>query len=47
VNPGMTATEMTDHQGIPAEKVAKIIVETVKENIKPDDLRDIDIGDYV
>ena len=30
VNPGMTATRMTNYQGVPPEKVAKVILNTAK-----------------
>ena len=47
VNPGMTSTQMTNFQGVPAEKVAEVIVKTVTEEIKADSLEDVDVSDYV
>lgn len=41
VNPGMTATDMTDFQGLPADNVAQVIVDTVKgkyTNLKKQDI---------
>ena len=43
VNPGLTATAMTNFQGIPAKKVADLIVKTAERKIKPDNLRDVDV----
>ena len=47
INPGMTATEMTNYKGVKPEKVAKIIVDTVEEKIKPDAKRDVDVFSMV
>lgn len=47
INPGSTATRMTDFQGTPPEKVADIILKAAKGEIKPDSNKDIDILDYV
>lgn len=47
VNPGMTATAMKNHQGIPASKVAKIIVNAAKGKIKVDSTRDVDVWKFV
>ena len=43
VNPGLTATAMTNFQGIPAKKVANLIVKTAERKIKPDNLRDVNV----
>ena len=47
VNPGLTATQMTNFQGIPPKKVADIIVDTAKENLNKKSGDDIDIEDYL
>jgi len=43
VNPGLTATRMTNFQGINPSKVAEVILKSAKEEIKPDSLGDIDV----
>ena len=43
----MTSTQMTNFQGVPAEKVAEVIVKTVTKEIKADSLEDVDVSDYV
>lgn len=45
INPSLTATQMTNFSGIPAKKVAEIIVRAAKEKIKADESRDIDVGE--
>jgi len=47
VNPGLTATAMTNFKGIPAEKVAKIIIKTAEEKIETDSTRDIDVEEFI
>ena len=47
VNPGLTATQMTNFQGIPPKKVADIVVDTAKENLNKKSGDDIDIEDYL
>lgn len=47
VNPGLTATQMTNFQGIHPKKVADIIVDTAKENLNKKSGDDIDIEDYL
>ncbi len=47
VNPGMTKTRMTDFKGIEPEKVADVIYRTVVGKIKPDNLGDVDVEDYI
>lgn len=46
VNPGSTATRMTNYSGTKPEKVAEIILKAAKGEIKPDSSRDIDVWDY-
>ncbi|MEK6842342.1 MAG: SDR family oxidoreductase [Nanoarchaeota archaeon] len=46
VNPGMTATKMTNFQGINPRKVAEVILKTAKEEIKPDSFGDVDVWKY-
>ncbi|MBR9690871.1 SDR family oxidoreductase [Candidatus Woesearchaeota archaeon] len=46
VNPGMTATRMTNFSGDPPEKVAKIILDTASGKIKPDSKLDVDVWGY-
>ncbi|MBI2110284.1 hypothetical protein HYT51_00705, partial [Candidatus Woesearchaeota archaeon] len=43
VNPGMTATRMTDHKGVPAEKVAEVIVNTAKGKYNVENGGDVDV----
>jgi NAD(P)-dependent dehydrogenase (short-subunit alcohol dehydrogenase family) len=43
VNPGMTATRMTNYQGVPPEKVAKIILNTAKGLYNVSSGGDIDV----
>lgn len=47
VNPGMTATRMTDFEGVPPERVAQVIVDAIAGKIKPDKLGDVDVWEYV
>ena len=47
INPGLTATAMTNFQGISAKKVAKIIIKVAEGEIKPDSTKDIDIDKFV
>ena len=47
VNPGTTATRMTDYEGVPPVKVAEIILNTAKGKYKTDASRDIDVWDYL
>ena len=47
VNPGSTKTQMTNFRGVEPEKVAKIIVNSVKGKIKPDSFRDVDVWKYL
>lgn len=46
VNPGSTATRMTNYHGTPPEKVAEIILKAAKGEIKPDSSRDVDVWEY-
>ena len=47
LNPGLTATAMTDFEGIRPSKVAEVIVRTVKETLRKTSGDDIDVPDYV
>lgn len=47
VNPGMTATEMTGYRGIPAVRVAAIILNTATGKYKVESGGDINVWDYV
>ncbi len=47
VNPGMTATQMTDFEGTSPRKVAEIIVNTAREKYKIQNGGDIDIWKHV
>lgn len=47
VNPGMTATDMTDYQGIPPEKVADVILNTIKGKYHISSGADVDVWEYV
>lgn len=43
VNPGLTATAMTDFEGIPAKDVAEVIVNTAKEKYSAQSGGDVDV----
>ncbi|MCH8945867.1 MAG: SDR family oxidoreductase [Nanoarchaeota archaeon] len=43
VNPGMTATQMTDYEGIPPKKVAELIVKTAKGEMEIPSGGDVDV----
>ncbi len=47
VNPGMTATRMTNFQGVAPEKVAKVILNTAKGIYKKPSGSDIDVWEYI
>ena len=47
VNPGLTATRMTDYQGADPADVAKIIVRTVAEKLRKKSGDDVDVWRYV
>ncbi len=47
VNPGMTATRMTNFQGVAPEKVAKVILNTAKGTYKKPSGSDIDVWEYI
>ncbi len=47
VNPGMTATRMTNYQGVPPEKVAKVILNTAKGLYNLSSGSDVDVWRYV
>ena len=47
VNPGMTATQMTNFQGINPSKVAEVILKTAMGEIKADNLGDVDVWKHV
>lgn len=46
VNPGMTATRMTDYKGIKPEKVGQVILNTAKENLNKQSGDDVDVWKY-
>ncbi len=43
VNPGMTATRMTEFRGVPANKVAEVVVNTVKGKYNVENGGDVDV----
>ena len=47
VNPGMTATRMTNFKGVPVEKVADVILNTTKGKYKTKSGGDVDVWDHV
>ncbi len=47
VNPGMTATPMTDHKGEDPKKVAEVILKTAQEKLDKSPGQDIDVGKYI
>jgi NAD(P)-dependent dehydrogenase (short-subunit alcohol dehydrogenase family) len=46
VNPGLTATPMTDFEGEPPQHVAAVILKTAKGEIEPDAKGDVDVWKY-
>ena len=47
INPGMTATQMTNYQGMPPKKVAEVIVKIAKEVLGKKSGEDIDVENYL
>ena len=47
VNPGLTATKLTNFKGTPAEKVGEIILKTAKREYGKSSGQDIDVWEYV
>lgn len=47
VNPGMTATQMTDFKGVDPSKVAEVIVRTAQEKLGKKSGDDVDVPDYL
>ncbi len=47
VNPGMTATRMTDYSGAEPKNVAKVIVKTAEEDFDKRSGADIDVGKHI
>ena len=47
VNPGMTATRMTNYKGVPPEKVAKVILNTAKGIYNLPSGSDVDVWEYI
>ncbi len=47
INPGLTATRMTDYEGVPPEKVADVIIKAVEEKLKKKSGDDVDVLDYI
>ncbi|WP_096999393.1 SDR family NAD(P)-dependent oxidoreductase [Persephonella hydrogeniphila] len=47
VNPGMTATRMTNYQGVPPEKVSKVILNTAKGLYNLPSGSDVDVWRYI
>lgn len=47
VNPGSTATRMTDYQGTDPKEVAKVIRKTAEEKLGKRSGEDIDVWDYI
>lgn len=46
VNPGVTATRMTNYKGLSPEKVAEIIVKTAEEKLGKKSGEDVDVWEY-
>ena len=46
VNPGLTATKMTNFSGVSPRKVAEIILKTASGEIKPDNFGDVDVWKF-
>jgi len=47
VNPGLTATQMTNFNGVSAEKVAEVVLNTAKEKYKVYSGEDINVLEYI
>jgi len=47
VNPGMTATPMTDHKGEDPKKVAEVILKTAQEKVGKRSGQDVDVSKYI
>ncbi|MBS3816217.1 MAG: SDR family oxidoreductase [Candidatus Thermoplasmatota archaeon] len=47
VNPGMTATRMTDYSGTDPEKVAEVLVRTAEEDFGKRSGADVNVRDYI
>jgi 3-oxoacyl-[acyl-carrier protein] reductase len=47
VNPGMTATRMTDYQGVDPKEVANVILNTAKERLGKASGDDVDVWEYI
>ena len=47
LNPGMTATRMTNYEGMPPKSVAEIVVAAAEEKLKKKSGEDIDVWEYV
>lgn len=47
VNPGMTATKMTEFKGTPPQKVASLIVKSAKGNLKVRSGGDVDVWKHI
>ncbi len=47
VNPGMTATRMTDYSGTDPGKVAEVIVRTAEEDLGKRSGADVNVRDYI
>ncbi len=47
VNPGMTATKMTNYVGTDPRKVAEVIIKTAEEKLDKDTGDDVDVWEYI
>ncbi|MEM4240218.1 MAG: SDR family oxidoreductase [Candidatus Woesearchaeota archaeon] len=47
VNPGTTATAMTGFRGVPADKVANVVVKAIEESLGKNSGDDVDVWDYI
>lgn len=46
LNPGTTATAMSDFKGVPPEKVSEVLVKILKGDIVPDEHTDVNMWDF-
>jgi len=47
VNPGMTATRMTNYRGVPPEEVARVVLKVAQGKITCPSGGDVDLWDYI
>lgn len=46
ISPGLTSTDMTNHEGVPPEKVSSVVIKVVEGEIKLESGEDLDVRAY-